>query len=52
MWRLPLVYGVSFFVVLGVLWLLCQLAWRRLRDSGAADHYVSARWVEHLNTDH
>ncbi len=50
MWRFPLAYGVSFLVIFGALWLLCELAWRRLRDAGT-DDYVSARWVENLNTD-
>ena len=51
MWRLPLVYGVSFLVIFGVLWLLCELAWRWLRDTGTADDYVSASWVKDLNTE-
>ena len=50
-WRLPLAYGVSFPVVCGALWLLCELAWRRLRHAGTADDHVSARWVENLNTE-
>jgi len=51
MWRLPLVYGVSFLAIFGVLWLLCELAWRWLRDMGTTDDYVSASWIKDLNTD-
>ena len=51
MWLLPLVYGVSFLVIFGALWLVCELAWRRLKDAGTANDYVSARWVENGNTE-
>ena len=51
MWRFPLVYGVSFLVIFGALWLLCELAWRRFRDSGTAADYVSAGWVENVNSE-
>ena len=51
MWRLPFAYGVSFLVIFGALWLLCELAWRRLKDAGTADDYVSARWVENVNPE-
>ena len=51
MWRLPLVYGVSFFVIFWALWLVCELVWRRISHAGTADDYVSARWVENLNTE-
>ena len=51
MWRLPLAYGVSFLVIFGALWLLCELVWRRLSHAGTADDYVSTRWVENVNTE-
>ncbi len=51
MWRLPLVYGVSFLAILAVLWLLCELVWRWLQDTGTADDYVSARWIKDSHTE-
>ena len=51
MWRLPLVYGVIFLAIFGVLWLFCELAWRLLKNTGTAEDYVSSRWVKDFRTD-
>tara|TARA_A100001037_G_C14781425_1_gene470518 strand:+ start:340 stop:498 length:159 start_codon:yes stop_codon:yes gene_type:complete len=51
MWRAPLVYGVTFLAIFGVLWLTAEVAWRWLRGGGASEQYVSDRWLKDVNTE-
>ena len=51
MLRLPLVYGVSFLAIFGVLWLLCELVWRWLKNTEKAEDYVSSRWVKDFRAE-